>query len=62
MKILKEGKRPEDAVHRGTCTRCTTEIEFARSEGVITHDQRDGDFVSVDCPVCGHRVHSALSR
>lgn len=62
MKILKEGKWPEDSVHSGTCNRCKTEIEFARSEGTVTHDQRDGDFVSVDCPVCGGRVHSALSR
>jgi RNase P subunit RPR2 len=62
MKILKEGKRPEDTVHRGTCNRCNTEFEFVRSEGTVTNDQRDGDFVSVDCPVCGSRVHSALSR
>lgn len=62
MKILKEGKRPEATVHRGTCNWCDTEIEFARHEGTVTHDQREGDYVSVDCPVCGHSVHSALSK
>ena len=40
MKILKEGKRPEATVHRGTCNWCDTEIEFARHEGAVTRDQR----------------------
>ena len=60
MFIIKRGKKPEDTVNRGTCNRCRTEVEFRRSEGEVTHDQRDGDFVSVDCPVCGHKIHSQL--
>lgn len=60
MKILKMGERPEDKIHHGTCYRCHTEIEFSRSEGTITSDQREGDYVSVNCPVCGFPISSPL--
>ena len=60
MEIIKRGTKPEDARHIGTCANCKTEVEFARSEGVVTHDQRDGSFVSVDCPVCVYKIRSDL--
>ena len=61
MKILKRGTRPAESIHTGTCCTCNTEVEFARSEGKITYDQRDGDFVTVKCPVCGSSIHSQIT-
>ena len=61
MKILQRGTPPAEAVHTGICHTCNTEVEFARSEGKITYDQRDGDFVTVKCPVCGASIHSQIT-
>jgi len=60
MEIIKQGQKPEDILHEGVCLNCTTQVRFARSEGEVTHDQRDGSFVSVRCPVCNHQIHSDL--
>lgn len=61
MKIIKKGKRPEDKKHRGTCHNCKTVVEFSQSEGVVTYDQRDGNFVTVKCPTCGQDITSAIN-
>lgn len=59
MEILKRGKLPEDKTYEARCNHCKTEIRFQQREGHITHDQRDGDFITVNCPVCGNKVHTA---
>ena len=60
MEILKRGKKPEDKEYEATCQRCKTEIRFKQEEARITYDQRDGDFVTVECPVCNHPIHKAV--
>ncbi len=52
MKILKEGKRPEEKVYRHTCTNCKTLFEFLAKEGKTIYDQRDGNFITINCPLC----------
>ena len=52
MKIITEGVLPESFVYRTTCRRCRTEFEFTRAEAQFHDDQRDGAFVSIDCPKC----------
>jgi RNase P subunit RPR2 len=52
MKIIKEGLIPEEVVYRTTCTKCDTEFEFSEKEAKVTSDQRDGDYVSIPCPLC----------
>lgn len=60
MKIIKKGTPPSDKVYEGTCRSCKTVVEFKQSEGKVTHDQRDGNFVSVRCPVCNSLIHVSL--
>lgn len=62
MKIIKEGKKPEDLWHQPTCYNCKTVVEFQVFEGTITREQRDGDYVTVSCPICGYNINSALSN
>lgn len=62
MKILRKGKHPDETTHQGTCNRCRTEVEFLRSEGEVVHDQREGSFVKVACPVCGSPIYSDLRQ
>ena len=54
MKIIKKGVTPEAVVYRADCPRCATIFEFSQSEGKFTDDQRDGAYVTIDCPVCSH--------
>lgn len=59
MKIIHLGKRPEDKIYRAGCVRCETVVEFQATEAVYRHDQRDGDFLQVPCPVCGSTINKA---
>lgn len=52
MRIIKEGKPPKEKLLTATCRNCKTEIEFAMKEASYISDQRDGDFVSINCPIC----------
>lgn len=52
MKVIKAGKDAQSMVYRGTCYRCSAEVEFERREAQLIHDQRDGDFLQVMCPWC----------
>lgn len=54
MKILKHGRLPEEDIFRGTCSYCKTEFECKRHEGKMHYarDQRDENYLTVDCPVC----------
>lgn len=60
MKILKQGTPPEKRVFTATCNYCKTEIEFEQGEAKRVNDQRDGDFLSIPCPTCGHQITKAL--
>ncbi len=52
VEVLRKGDRPEDRVYTGTCIQCRSLLRFKRSEARFVSDQRDGDAVVVECPVC----------
>lgn len=52
MRIIRQGKLPEMELFEVTCDRCKTLFEFEKVEAKITSDQRDGDFMTIDCPLC----------
>jgi DNA-directed RNA polymerase subunit RPC12/RpoP len=56
MKILKRGTPQAERVYQASCGSCGTKVEFKHSEGTVTYDQRDGDFIEVKCPVCRSRI------
>lgn len=61
MKILYRGTKPSETVHRATCSTCKSQIEFQRHEGKINNDQRDGNTIEVDCPVCETKIFASLT-
>jgi RNase P subunit RPR2 len=61
MKIIKHGVKPSDRKREINCTKCESIIEVQRSEGTLTYDQRDGDFITFVCPVCGNKIHVAAN-
>lgn len=62
MNVIKRGQLPQETTYNTTCGNCHSEIEFQESEGKVTYDQRDGNYVTVNCPVCQERIHCALKR
>ena len=60
MKIIKQGIPPGEQPFKGTCVQCGTVIEFKRSEGKVTFDMRDGDFISIKCPICNYTISTSL--
>lgn len=60
MKVITRGVLPSEQIHRITCSTCNSELEFTRAEGTITRDQRDGDFITVTCPVCDKKTSADL--
>ena len=60
MKIIEYGNDPDKVERRWTCRNCKSIIESALSEGSVTYDQRDGNYVTFDCPVCKTKNHISL--
>lgn len=55
MKIIKEGKSPEEKTKKETCYNCKTVFEYSNSD--IQPDFRDGDYVV--CPKCGKFISAS---
>jgi uncharacterized protein with PIN domain len=53
VKILELGSKPIEKTYTVRCDQCKTKFEFAQHEATVNRDQRDGDYVSILCPVCG---------
>lgn len=62
MRIIKRGFIPENYVFQATCGHCKTEVEFEANEAKRTNDQREGDFLTVKCPLCGRDIHVDCKR
>lgn len=60
MKILQRGLMPGEKTYRTVCRSCMSHIEFEQREAEIVRDQRDGDYVTVKCPVCDKPINCAL--
>jgi len=61
MEIIKQGTPPSEKVYEAECRKCKSVFRFKQLEGKITYDQRDGDFITVKCPVCGESVHKYIA-
>jgi hypothetical protein len=57
MEIIFEGVIPEEKVRRARCTNCNTIFDFKQSEGKIQHDPREGDYLSINCPLCKKQIN-----
>lgn len=56
MKVIKRGMPPAEKPYHVECRSCRSEIEFTRMEAKFTPDQRDGDFLTITCPVCQDEI------
>lgn len=56
MNIIHRGIKPAERRHTVRCTSCSSVMELSESEAKRVSDQRDGDYMSFDCPVCSRLV------
>ena len=57
MKIVKQGKNPEDKVQRGQCRNCRTKIEAQKKElKFMNEDRGNGGNLYLECPVCNENI------
>jgi RNase P subunit RPR2 len=62
MEIIRHGQLPLDKTYTVTCRNCDTVYRFQRSEARFHSDQRDGDALATDCPVCQRTIFIAVSN
>lgn len=60
MRIIKPGVINAERLETVTCQHCHCEFEFLRGEAKVTFDQRDGDFLTINCPCCGNHVTKSI--
>ena len=56
MRIIKQGTIPEAILYVATCSNCGTVFEFTKGEAKFNSCQRDGDWLTIDCPLCKKSV------
>lgn len=61
IEVIRRGHLPENDQFEAVCHRCKSQLRFLRSDAKHTSDQRDGDFVTITCPVCQSPVHAQSS-
>lgn len=62
MRIIREGKLPEEKVATVTCGYCACYFEFAQKEGTSIYDQRDGNCVQIACPTCSRYIYVSFTQ
>ena len=58
--ILELGKTPGEEEKRATCRGCGTKIKFRPKDVERVHDQRDGDYFNIPCPLCDMQIIVAV--
>lgn len=52
IEIIRKGTPPAERKYKTTCPNCKTTFSFLQKDTSYKGDQRDGDYLAVDCPVC----------
>lgn len=60
VQIIERGHKPSDKDHTARCRECETKFTFKRSEASFVPDQRDGDALVINCPLCGVKIWHAV--
>lgn len=56
IEVLERGVIPGDKTYEARCTSCKSLLRFRQDDARYYPDQRDGDSLQVDCPVCRNSV------
>jgi RNase P subunit RPR2 len=61
VQVIKRGCKPSEKIVDATCKTCESVLRFTVGEAKVVADQRDGDYLSVTCPVCSSDVTAAAN-
>lgn len=51
--IIEKGELPGEKLYETTCSNCKTRFRFKKDEAKVNYDQREGDYLSIACPLTG---------
>jgi len=60
MRIIHRGKPINEKVYEKMCYKCKSVIEFSGGEARRRSDQREGDYLEIECPVCGDKITTSI--
>jgi hypothetical protein len=63
--IITPGQLPSEKTYTVTCSNCRTMFKFKQGEARYNNgDQRDGDYLTINCPLpgCGKTVTKSVSQ
>ena len=58
--VLKRGITEDEKVYDATCMKCKSLLRFKRADAEYVSDQRDGDYLKINCPVCRGMVTASV--
>lgn len=58
IKILKQGRLPEEVTYKFICHHCATEFTAQRKDGNVGYDDHEGRRLEVNCPLCSTECNS----
>jgi hypothetical protein len=62
VEIISRGVLPSEKTYETTCPNCGTWLRLNRGEDKFTSDNRDGDFLTISCPVCNVPVYTQANQ
>lgn len=60
MKIIQRGTPPTEREWNFYCANCRTIFECLQGEGHFASDQRGGDTLTIQCPVCDRTCFGSM--
>ena len=60
IEVVELGTPPDQVEYETRCQKCQSKLKFKRSDAKYVNDQRDGDYLTVECPVCKNLVTKSL--
>jgi len=60
VEVIERGTPPEEVNYEVQCQKCISKLKFKRSDAGYVSDQRDGNYLTVECPVCRNLVTKSL--
>lgn len=60
IEIIQRGTLPGERQHQTRCGACQTIFSFGETDARRISDQRDGDYLTLPCPVCQRPVNKAV--
>lgn len=58
IKILKQGRLPEEVTYKFLCNNCVTEFTAQKKDCKVGSGQRVGNWLEVACPICQYKCTS----